>query len=136
MILLFLLLQQEPKKDCPLSEVKSELYCDTCKKVLEEEMILDKTFCKKCCDGTKERVKARTVEVCVRTYYVAACHPEQTSLTPALHCGKDMEKKVSKACVVYRCDECAKTRDAPGDCCRKRLRVVCSLSGEFPHTTR
>lgn len=136
-IAMFLWLQQEPVKDCPMSEIKSGLYCETCKIVLEDDTIIDRGYCKKCCEGLdpKDRIKAATVEVCVRTYFEASCHPGEKSLTPGLHCGRDMELKVSRARVVHTCGSCAKTHDKAGTCCDMPLRIRCSRSGVFPHTT-
>jgi len=133
---LLLWMQQDPKMDCPMSEVKNGLFCDTCRVILEDETIVDRGYCKKCCEGLnpKDRVRARTVEVCVRTYYVAACHPNVKTLAPGMHCDKSLEMKVSKACVLYRCVECAKTHEQAGVCCKQKTRAWCSFGGAFPHT--
>jgi len=59
---------------CDLAKVEKGLYCDSCKVILQGEMVLDGRFCREChLDVPLEsRTAARGIRLCVKTYYTEA----------------------------------------------------------------
>lgn len=59
---------------CDLAKVEKGLYCDTCKVMLQGDMVLDGRFCRECHMDVplESRTAARSIRVCVKTYYTEA----------------------------------------------------------------
>ena len=63
--------------DCDLKTLEKVSWCPKCDKVLEKGDIKDgKHSDKECGTATKE------IELCVKKYYAADCHPNKTSEKP------------------------------------------------------
>lgn len=111
-----------------------------------------KTWCEKCnayipradvkggaCPKDKAAVKQ--VEVCVKSLYVAKCHPTTTGLKPVVCCGVTYDKAVEDvAKTFYGCAGCMEkgpTRDFKHAeaCANKKVAKTCEKSGSSPHST-
>jgi hypothetical protein len=118
--------------DCNLAAVQKAPWCKSCNKFVEKEEM----------DGAKHKACGNAPEmiaVCVKVYFTCTTcgKPSQTG-------GKcptdkaDMEKKTSRARLIWRCPLCRTTSPAPGKCsgatCKgKSLEQSCELSGMLPH---
>lgn len=128
---------------CDLKHVSTGLWCDSCKAVLDPDGTLEGKYCAKCCKDKKaeERVEARRVKVCTKTYYRCAEHGT-VAWKPGkcATCQGDMEKVVDRALVTLKCEGCGAAAEKLGPCaneeCKARKKMIvetCARSGTYPH---
>ncbi|MGH7161995.1 MAG: hypothetical protein ACREID_00820 [Planctomycetota bacterium] len=128
---------------CDLKHVQTGLWCDACKAILDEDTTLEGKYCSKCCKDKPpaERVEAKKVKVCVKTYYRCdACNANSWQPGKCSACDAEMKKLLDKALVTLKCESCGKEADKEGPCAEpgcaaKKAMVVqvCSKSGKHPH---
>jgi hypothetical protein len=111
-----------------------------------------KTWCPKCSAFVpradvkggacpKDKASVNQIEVCVKSVYVAKCHPTTTGLKPVVCCGITYDKAVEDiAKVVWVCAGCPEksfSRDYKhaDSCANRKVSKACEKSGTSPHGT-
>ena len=119
---------------CDLKSLEKKTWCPTC------VMYVPRADVKAgACPKDKSRVE--THDVCVKTIYVAKCHPTTTGLKPVTCCGVLYDKGTDDlAKVVWICEGCKEKstqRDFkhPETCANKKVTKACEKSGTAPHSS-
>jgi hypothetical protein len=128
---------------CDLKHVSTGLWCEGCKAILDPADTLEGKYCAKCCKdkAPAERVEAKKVKVCTKTYYRCAQHGVRAwKPGKCATCQADMEKVVDRALVTLKCEGCGAQAEKPGPCaneeCKAKKKMIvetCARSGTYPH---
>jgi hypothetical protein len=125
---------KDVKNPCDCKKIVKGVWCPKCQRVLEVDDVR-RGVCKKC------EEKPKKIELCVKKYYQAECHPEKISDRPISCDGKLYDLPLEdKAKIIYQCSSCEEAGDTQGeikhkDDCKNRLGVkkICTKSGTGPH---
>lgn len=118
---------------CDLKLLEKKAWCGTCVAYVPRAQVKAGV-----CPKDKERVDI--LDVCVKTFYVAACHPTTTGLKPLSCCGVTYDKPTEDlAKVFWNCEGCkekSKIRDFkhPDTCTARKVVKACEKSGTAPHS--
>lgn len=118
---------------CDLKVTERKTWCDKCSAFIPRADVKGGAC-------PKDKATVKQVEVCVKTIYVAKCHPTTTGLKPVVCCGNTYDKgtedvaKIFWACAT--CQEKATIRDFkhPDSCASKKVVKTCEKSGTSPHS--
>lgn len=127
---------KKPPVLCDIKRTVKGMFCTTCDRVLDPENDMRRGVCKRC------EEKPMKIDMCVRRYFQASCHPEKISDKPVFCCGKLHDTPLEdRARIVYYCESCEQAGDTQGELphaadCKNRFGVtkVCTKSGHEPHT--
>jgi hypothetical protein len=119
---------------CDLKGVEKKTWCPTCAAYVPRADV-------KAGSCPKDKARVETRDVCVKTIYVAKCHPTTTGLKPVTCCGvlydKGSEDLARVVWVCQGCKEKAFLRDFkhPDTCPDKKAVRACEKSGTSPHSS-
>jgi tetratricopeptide (TPR) repeat protein len=135
-----------PKEDGPKPTVKKPAVLCDCKKIIKGNYCvkcdrelgpddLRKNLCKRC------EEKPKKIDLCLKRYFQAECHPEKTDDKPVVCDGKIYDlPHDDRARIVYLCESCDESGDLQSDIkhkaeCKNRISVtkICMKSGTGPH---
>ncbi len=128
---------KKPDVLCDCKKVLKGTYCVKCERTLMEDD-LRKGLCKKC------EEKPKKIDLCVKRYFQAECHPEKISDKPVLCDGKVYDfPHEDKARIVHLCEACDEWGETQSEIkhkaeCKNRLATtkVCQKSGQGAHAPK
>lgn len=118
---------------CDLKLLEKKAWCGTCVAYVPRSQV-------KAGACPKDKGRVDIVDVCVKTFYVAACHPTTTGLKPLSCCGVTYDKPTEDLAKVFwtcaGCNEKSKIRDFkhPDTCTSRKVAKACEKSGTAPHS--
>ena len=119
---------------CDLKNTVKKAWCPTCSAYLSRADV-------KAGSCPKDKTRVETRELCVKSTYIALCHPNKTGLSPVKCCGTTYDKPTDEeAPVIYKCDECMQSSltthvKHEESCVSKNAKKTCEKSGTAPHAT-
>jgi hypothetical protein len=128
---------KKPDVLCDCKKIVKGTHCVKCERTLGEDDIRN-GVCKKC------EEKPKKIDLCVKRYFQAECHPEKISDRPVTCDGKVYDfPHEDKARVVYLCSVCDEWGDLQGEIkhkaeCKNRLATqkICLKSGQGAHAPK
>jgi hypothetical protein len=118
---------------CDMKKIEQAPWCESCGGLLDDKQKEEHKA-----KEYKEH-KIKQAKACVKKYYHAECHLENSHFDKGECCGKAKEERVLKSALYWLCEGCGyranddKEKCPIDDCPKKKMRQECTLQPSFPH---
>jgi len=122
-----------PVDACDMKKMEMAPYCETCGGLLDDKQKED--------HKAKEYSthKIRQAKCCVKKYFYAECHADNSHFDKGECCGKAKVEKTDRSAIYWVCEGCntrvtdEKQKCPIDDCPKKKMRAECTAQPTFPH---